>query len=564
MSYSSEAPTAAVIFQHAMQCMQSGDIEQATLLCRRYRSDFPADIGLLNLSGILELQQGNCEEAVSLLGRSLRLAPNQPQIASNMGIGLEKLGHLKEALISFNHAITLAPTYAKAHCNRSNVLNELQRYEEAVASARQALVLDPNMTEACCSCGNALRDLGRLEEALNYFDRAIALSPRTAILYGNRGNTLRDMYRPEEALADFEVAVTLDPNNTNLWINRGNVLRELKCFADARSSYARAMEAEPENGDAHWDIALIDLLTGDFTNGWDGYEWRWQSPSLAHAVRPFTQPLWTGQPDISGKTILIHAEQGLGDTVQFARYIPMVHALGAKVICEAPATLIDLLQSMPETELITWIEAGSPLPDFDLHCPTMSLPRAFSTQLETIPADIPYLSASADKMQYWQEKLGTKKARRIGLVFSGKRGMAPDRKRSIPAKLFEPIFSLPFEFHCLQQDIREDDSTFIGAYPQIHSHSTALSDFSDTAALIANMDLVISVDTAIAHVTGALGKPLWLLLPAVPDWRWMMDRTDTPWYPGARLFRQTQNGNWQDVILALCHELTQIPQHSNG
>ncbi|MGB8602231.1 MAG: tetratricopeptide repeat-containing glycosyltransferase family protein, partial [Rhizomicrobium sp.] len=462
-------------------------------------------------------------------------------------------------LLCFNNAIAMAPNYAKAYCNRSNVLNEMQRYEDAIISGEHALALDANLPEAYCSCGNALRQLGRLEEALTAFDHAINLCPQAAIFYGNRGNTLRDLYRFEEALADFEVAITLAPHNTNIWINRGNVLRELKRFDEARASYAHAVDISPDDADAHWDVAIIDLLRGDMANGWDGYEWRWHSPSLAHAVRSFTYPLWTGAEDISGKTILIHAEQGLGDTVQFSRYIPMVLAKGARVLFEVPETLLALLASLGKTAVpgqLTLIPTGSPLPDFDLHCPTMSLPRAFKTRLGTIPGATPYLSADPGKRLKWQQQLGARKDLRVGLVWAGKQGTAPDRKRSISVAQFAPILGLPFDFHCLQKEIRQEDIDILTAFPFIQCHSEALHDFSDTAALIAEMDLVISVDTSIAHVTGALGKPLWLLLPAVPDWRWLMDRTDSPWYPSAQLFRQQNNGDWGTVFDDVARSLT--------
>ena len=350
------------------------------------------------------------------------------------------------------------------------------------------------------------------------------------------------------------------PNFAAWHSNLGNVLEGLHRLEEALASYDRAIALEPDFIDANYNHGRNLLRQGNFAQGWEKFEYRWKSPILAKNVcipRNFLRPLWLGNESLHGKTILLHAEQGLGDTLQFCRYIACVVATGARVIVEVPEPLIYLLHASI-AGVAHWYAKGVELPDFDYHCPLLSLPLAFHTRLGTIPAQIPYLCADANKVQHWQLLLGGKTKPRIGLAWSGRPEHQNDHNRSL--RLADLIAYLPaqFDYVCLQKEVRDVDKFTLQTTPQIRSFCDALTDFTDTAALIQNMDLIISVDTSIAHLAGALGKPLWLLLLWVPDWRWMLDRTDSPWYPSARLFRQPARGDWAQVLQQIGEELLMI------
>jgi hypothetical protein len=315
-------------------------------------------------------------------------------------------------------------------------------------------------------------------------------------------------------------------------------------------NYDQAIALTPHLTESYWNKSLIKLTLGDYELGWELYEWRWKS-SLKEYVREFSEPLWLGETSISGKTLLIYAEQGLGDVIQFCRYTRMVKDLGAKIVLEVPSSLVSLMTTLKDDIIIT--KRGDPFPAFDLQCPIMSLPLAFKTTVESIPADVPYLFS--DPKKTLKKCLGVKTKKRIGLVCSGAESHKEDTKRSIPLHLFKPLLDLPFEFHLLQKEIRVTDEAFLAENSLIQTHQENLVDFSDTAALIKEMDLVISVDTSVAHLTGALGCPVWILLPWKAEWRWLLDRTDSPWYPSATLFRQPGMGDWDGVIADIYQRL---------
>jgi hypothetical protein len=304
-------------------------------------------------------------------------------------------------------------------------------------------------------------------------------------------------------------------------------------------------------------------MTGCFEEGWRLFEWRWRDQQQIQA-RNFSQPQWLGAQTVANKTVLIHPEQGFGDFIQFCRYAIMLETLGAQVILETPAQLKTLLESL--SGRFTIVEQGQPLPDFDLHCPVMSLPLAFKTTLATIPIHIPYLYANDQKRQIWRQRLGQKTQPRIGLTWSGSSSQQNDHNRSMPLKFLAPLLRLPLEFHCLQNELRPDDAKQLSNYPTLRTHVSEILDFSDTAALISEMDLVISVCTANAHLAGALGKPVWILLSHVACYRWLQNRNDSPWYPTAALLRQAEPGNWTALVAELEHKLRAefIPEKTNA
>jgi tetratricopeptide (TPR) repeat protein len=505
-----------------------------------------------NRAALLQ-ELGRHGEALAGFDAAAAQQPGNAETWRYRGLALLMLERPGEALASFERTSALKPDYAEAHCNRGYALLQLDRPEEALAACDAALALRPAYAEALYNRGNALLALKRPREALAAFDAALAANPNYAEAHNNRGDALKELLRIEEALAAFDAAIALKPGLIEARNNRANILRELNRVAEAIEAYDAVLAQDPGNGDILTNRAQVLLLAGDFAQGWQSFEARWRSRLLKPGKRDFSAPLWLGDAAVAGKTLLLHAEQGFGDTIQFVRYAPRAAALGAKVVIEAAAVLIALLKTLPGD--YDFAVRGEALPPFDFHCPLMSLPLAFGTRLDTIPADIPYLFADAAKRAAWRARLGEKNRPRIGLAWSGRPGLTPDLTRSMPARHLAVLAALPFDFHALQKDIRETDAAALAALPQIAVHGGELNDFSDTAALAAEMDLVISVDTVIAHLAGALGRPLWIMLPWSGEWRWLQDRSDTPWYPGATLWRQQRRGDWDGLVAALAARL---------
>jgi Tetratricopeptide repeat len=392
-----------------------------------------------------------------------------------------------------------------------------------------------------------LKDVERFDDALASFDHAIRLKPDFARAFYNRGTTLSDLKRFEEAYADLSKGIKLDPTHAETIYNRGTALKELKRIDEAVADFDQAISLKPDYADALWNRAMCHLLAGRYREGWLGYEWRWQTGQMVSHRRVFNQRQWRGNTDISGKTILLHTEQGLGDTIMSARYIPRVVGTGARVVLDVPPQVIPLLAQIPGVaEIVT---KNQLLPKFDVHCPMMSLPAAFATTLETIPSNVPYLSAPPDYIEKWAHRLPKSTLLRIGVNWAGNPRFMHDAERSIGLRPLLPLLSRPdVRYVSLQKDLREGDADILRANPQIIHVGDAIDDLGDTAAIIASLDLVISSDTSVVHLAGALGKPVWILLQFVPDWRWLLDRDDCPWYPTARLYRQRARNNWAPVV----------------
>jgi tetratricopeptide (TPR) repeat protein len=490
---------------------------------------------------------GRLEEALASYDRALALRPNYAMALYNRGGALRELSRLEAALASYDHALAVQPNYAEALFNRGNTLHDLRRFEEALASYDDALALRPGDAAILANRGASLHELQRFEEALASYDRTLVVRPHNVEVLYNRGNTLHDLQRFDEALASYEAAVMHRPDYVEALTNRGVVLHVLKRFAEALASYERALTLRPQFAEAHFSEALCRLLIGDFEHGWKKYEWRWETRQLAQDKRQFVQPLWLGSNDIAGKTILLHGEQGYGDAIQFCRYVPLVAMRGARVILEVPAPLRELMSSLSGVAQV--VERGASLPDFDLQCPLLSLPLAFATRLDTIPAATPYLSASPQAKMDWDNELGSRQRLRVGLAWSGSPTNKNDKHRSIPLRTLLPLLDADVTFVSLQKDVRPTDAAVLReCSTRLRDIRNELRAFSDTAAVISNLDLVITADTSVAHLAGALAKPVWVLLPFVNDWRWLLDRNDSPWYPSARLFRQDVTRVWEPVI----------------
>ena len=482
----------------------------------------------------------------------------------NQGTALHQQGRLAEAERIYREVLQQQPNHFEALHLLGVIALQTRHPEPAVELIGKAIALNPEIAEAYFNRGLALQKLGRPEAALLSFDRAIALKPDFAKAYSNRGNALRDLQRYTAALASYDRAIALRPDHAEAYSNRGMVLGNLKRYTDALASYDKAIALKPDLAWAHWNRSLCLLLLGRFEEGWRLHEWRKKCVGR-NATRTFPQPLWLGKQDIAGKTLFLWWQQGFGDTIQFCRYATLAEARGAKVVMAVQQPLLELLKEVsPTIQIINQDEVPT---DFDYHCPLLSLPLAFGTTLETIPANIPYLEANAEKSLFWQEKLGEKNKLRVGLVWSG--GFRPDqpevwavnRRRNIPLAKLAALKNPDIDFYSLQkgQPAELELAELIRNNwdgPKIIDLTSLLNDFSDTAALIENLDLVISVDTSTAHLAGALRKPVWILNRFDTCWRWLLDRTDSPWYPTAKLYRQEKAGDWDAVIQRVKTDLT--------
>ncbi|HEX2538663.1 MAG TPA: tetratricopeptide repeat-containing glycosyltransferase family protein [Pseudolabrys sp.] len=455
---------------------------------------------------------------------------------------LHRAGRLAEAEPLYLAILHEVPAHFDALHLIGVVRQQQGRDAEAIAFIDRALALRPDNAAALSNRALSLRALGRAHEALACCDRALAVKPDFADAHNNRGLALAALKRPAEALKSYEAALSHAPAHIDALNNCGIALFEVNRLDEALVCFDRVLALRPGHVHGSWNRAQVLLLMGDFARGWPEHEGRLASnPGLK---RGFTQPLWLGDAPLAGRTILLRAEQGLGDTIQFCRYAPMVAARGARVVLEVQRPLVDLMRTLDGA--IEVVARGDALPEFDLHCPLLSLPLAFKTELTTIPARTPYLRAPAGAID-WKSRLGTKRPR-IGLVWSGNPGHKRDATRSIPFYALMPLLDIDASFVSLQKDVRASDAAVLKQTGQVIDVADNLTSFAETASLIATLDLVISVDTSAAHLTGALGKPLWLLLPQVPDWRWLMGRDDSPWYPTARLFRQDTTRAWGGVV----------------
>ena len=547
-------------FSRAIECHRTGQLPQAAALYADVLAAKPDHFDALHMLGVIKLQHGELGEALRLMSRALQTQPSSPDVLINYGLVLHALNRLDEALASFDAVLAIKPD-AAAHNNRASILNKLGREAEALASYESALTLNPKYPEAYFNRSNVHIKHLRYTEALADIDRALALRPKYLKAHNNRANALSALGRYAESLQSAERALALDPNYADAHYSRGNAFARLGRHAEALPAYQRAVALNPEHAEAQWNEALTKLRLGDLRGGFDKYEWGWMRFEAAeYRRRSFARPVWNGEA-LDGRTILVHAEQGLGDTMQFARYVPMMAARGGRVLLEVQPTLTELLGTLPGVAQV--IARGEELPDFDLHAPMMHLPKAFQTDLATIPATIPYLFADEARIAAWRERLPQKRGLRVGLVWSGNRIHSNDFNRSMTFAQIAPIFDVPgFDFFSLTKDVRERDAAPLAAETRIVSLGADLRDFSDTAAVVAQLDLVITVDTSVAHLAGALGKPVWILLPFFIDWRWMLDRTDTPWYPTARLFRATRDADWTGPVAELCDALKTLAQRA--
>jgi tetratricopeptide (TPR) repeat protein len=552
----SEKPSLPVMLQAALDQHNRAELESAVLSYRRILEFFPGQFDTLHYLGIALAQLRRFEEALEPLRRAVELRPWDAAVHNHFGNALAGLSRYADAIEHYERAMTCDGDSPDSHYNEGIARMALGQYEAALACHTEASKRRPDHAQALNNRGVAYSELGQLPEALADYERALEAQPGFVSAWVNRSDALRRLRRFDEALDASARAIDLDPRRAEAYNGRGATLADLGRYREALTSYDAALELNPSSAEATWNRGLIELSHGNFKEGWQHYEARWRVKSLKLTERFSTFPKWTGTESIANKTLLLHSEQGYGDTIQFSRYCAELSGRGARVILSAPQALKSLFTSLRGVAAL--VEQGA-RPSFDLHCPLLSVPLALGSDLTTIPAPRRYLQPDRTSTLKWLARLRTRDGRpRIGLTWSGSKSHNKDLERSIPLTQFSSILDFPAHWISLQKEVRSSDEPALHARPQILRFGEELTDFADTAALIENLDLVISVDTAVAHLAGALGRRVWILLPRIADWRWMQDRSDSPWYAAATLFRQADSGDWESVLREVAHGLSEL------
>ena len=518
---------------------QAGRHEEAKQLCLQILQVDVRQPDCLNLLGVLQSQAGFFAGAVNMLRRAIAINGKAAQYHSNLGFALQAQGKVAEAVTEYKQAVALKPDFVEALSDLGALLLNQGELQEARAYLEKALLIKPDHAEAHSNLGGVLCGQGALQQAAAHLERALVLRPDYADALANLGAVLCEQGELQRARACLERALVLRPDYPEALLNLGVVLAALGQPAGALVLYERALALKPGFVEVHWCRSLVQLLLGDLAVGWHNYQSRYQRRETA--LRNFSQPLWRGEP-LHGARILLYAEQGLGDTIQFLRYVPMVRAAGGTLLLDVPSSMRRLTEQLPGIAELT--VTGEALSPFDWHCPLMGLPLAFRTTLETIPAQVPYLSIPAAAQQAAAKLAWPEQGLRVGMVWSGSPTHKNDRRRSIPLPILAPLFEIK-GVHFLSLQLSAGASQVTAAITDL---APAIRDVADSAALMAHLDLVITVDTSMAHLAGALAKPVWVLLPFAPDWRWLLAREDSPWYPTMRLYRQPELDQWASVI----------------
>ncbi len=567
--------------KRALDLHQAGKLADAGIIYRDILKVEPNNVDALNLMGVLLQSGGQFGTAISLLQKATELAPDYVAAHVNLGNALQLAGRREDAVDAFQKAITINPNQPEAANNLASVLNDLKRHEDSVNACVSALKLRPDFAEAHVNMGNALIGLKKPVDAEKSYRRAIELKPANATAYFNLGNALTDQDRLDDALAaygkavaldaanaekqynyantalkldryveaveSFRNAIDIDPNYIDAYCNLGAALQAMGDTAEAIECYREAIRISPRNKkqpDLNWNLALSLLQQGEYGEGWEAYEWRWLTPTFAAFKRDWQKPEWTGQ-DLDGQTVLIHAEQGYGDGIMFCRFAPLVAKKGARVVLECRAPLTRLLRSLDG--VADCYDLGQPVPDHDYQVALMSLPRAFKTTLETVPATLPYLAPPADAQA--DPRIGQAEGLKIGFVWAGSPTRRDNAKRSAPLRMFAPLIEVPgTTFFSLQVGKFRPELEGLDKRLGVVDLADGLKDFADTAAAVKALDLVISVDTAVLHLAAAVGTPAWGLMSKPTGFFWMNERESSPWYPGLRLFRQAEMGDWESVF----------------
>ena len=571
----------AEMLDEALGLFNEGRMGRVRRVLGRVLDQDPDNADALHLLGIVDIQRGALLSGTELIAKAIEIDGGNSAYHNNLAGAYADMSRIGEAEEHFQKAIELNPDYADAYYNIGNLYRLQGRFEEALENYRLAIEHAPGNARAANNVATVLVELGRLDEAEKAYRDALKLFPEDASMHNNLGTLYKVQNRLIDAQKAYRKVLELHPESPDGLRNLAATVKDLGQVEEGEALCLKALELYPgdalaldtlaniymaqgriddalENYDAALDIvsdfapirgnrAMALLLKGDYEKGWEEYEWRWQSATYSATKRDFPEPRW------DGKTLLLHAEQGFGDTLQFVRYASLAAERGGKVMVGCQPEMVRLLETLNGVDRVV---TGEDIPDFDCHAPLVSLPHLFSTTLDSIPADVPYLRADETLSEAWKERLGDSPGLKVGLVWRGSRQNNRDAVRSCPLERFSPMLeSGGVHFFSLQRDIPDDDPPLPASLTDLGSE---LNDFADSAACVANLDLVIAVDTAIVHLAGALGRPVWVLLPSSPDWRWLLDRDDSPWYPTARLFRQTERGDWQSVMTRIADDLGRL------
>jgi tetratricopeptide (TPR) repeat protein len=583
--------TPDALYEAGLHHFRAGRQFDAQLCCRQALELNPDYADALHLMGLLSLHAKQYDDAVEWISRAIRQDP-RPKYLASLGTTLQQLGRYEEAIKVVDKAIQLSPDDAELWRQMGDILVRQERSEQALLSYQHALKLNSNHPDALYKSGALLDQFARYGEAIAHLDRSDKARPNHAPTLQARARTLLNLKRLEESLVEGKRAYQLDPGNLDTCNHIGAALRLLGRDKEALKWFDKALEINPSAAkilnnkivalyalrrfdeifalyarlkSLNLNDAMIDrnaslayLLTGNFEAGWPAFQARLKLPGATYP-KDISLPMWLGEEEIEGKTILIANDEGLGDTIQFVRYLPMLAERGARVFLLVQDQLHCLLSGMSGVSRCVTRATVSMLPAVDFHCPVSSLPLAFGTRLDTIPSTAPYLPSPANgRVQAWEDRLGPRTKLRVGLVWSGNPKHGNDSNRSMPLRTLSRILDVDATFVSLQKDPRPDDAAVLRERSDIIDLTADLTDFAETAALVSCLDLVITVDTSVAHLAGALGRPTWILLPFMPDWRWLLDRDDSPWYPRTRLFRQTETQEYESVVDQVRSELVKL------
>ncbi|HVX16307.1 MAG TPA: tetratricopeptide repeat protein [Pirellulales bacterium] len=552
-------------FDSAWQHHQAGRFDRAEEGYRQILQGEPRNGRVWFVLGNLLQAQQRTDEALSCFRQAAELEPREPEGHFHVANALLQQEQWAEAEAAYRKCLALKPDHVEALVNLGFALGEQQKLDEAEVCYRQALGIKPEVPEIHQNLGNVLRDRGQLDEAVTCYQRALELRPDYSKAHVNLGVAFIGRGEPEAAIKHLKRGVELQSDFAEAFNSLGAAVSVLRRFDEAHGYYARALELKPDYADAHWNRSLLWLLQGDFARGWPAYEWRWRCPRTLPKPS-YTEPVWDGS-SLAGRTILLFGEQGLGDTLQFVRYAPIVKAYGGRVIVQCQRSLLPIVASCPDIDQL--VALGEPPPNFDVQAALMSLPLLLGGGAHSIPAAVPYLAAKAELVEHWRRQLAPLAGFRVGIVWQGNSRYPWDRHRSTKLADFEPLARVPgVQLVSLQKG---PGSEQIGgaegkAAFDVVSFGGLLDEqagpFMDTAAIIANLDLVVTVDTAVGHLAGAMAAPVWTALNYSGDWRWLLDRDDSIWYPTVRLFRQRRPGDWADVFQRMADELQELVRGS--
>lgn len=538
------------LLNQAVQDLNSGNLDNAEAQLKRAQLLAPKNIDVLNLLGVLAFNKGRLQESLQYLEKVVQGAPDNLMACYNLGNILMRMGDHRRALEFHERALRIKPDDYWILMNRGVSLSQLRCHVEAAESLRRAIALNPQQADAWQNLATCLKDQKKFEEALVAYDEALQRRPDYTEAWSGKGSVLHSLTRYEDALACFDRALQCDPRNAEAWSNKGATLGDLTRYAESLACFDRAIDCDPAYRESYWNKSLIQLLLGDFEEGWRNYRSRWQirhAASYRHGDLPRLEAL----DQARGKTVLVWAEQGLGDSLQFARYLPLLVQQGCRVVFEVQAALSPLFAHLSG---VTIVPQGRLCGHADAQVALLDLPCLFQTRLDTIPATVPYVHATPESMVRWRAALGLSSEKlNIGIACSGNAAQDNDHHRSMPLQALASLFGRA-NCYLLQKDLRDTDRSCLESHPEVRYLGDQLSSFEDTAAIVANLDLVISVDTSLAHLAGAMGRPLFALIRWAPDWRYMLERKDNPWYPSARVFRQASLGDWASAVNAMLVE----------